>query len=274
MKHHLISLLLLITIPVFSQSPTTNALVMSVDQSPVTPRKYSWTTPSEKQKKNIVATKIFEGSAHDMSYLAVEASSIDPSKRKTTLQVPVDEEHLFLIKSGTMHISFRDSSWSIGPGSIALLMPGEKFTLQNEGNSRVDYYLMRYRSKSPVDKARGESSGGSFVKDWNKLRFRAHDRGGVRSYFEKGTAMSKRFEMHVTTLKPGLKSHEPHTHRAEEIILILDNPGSDRSQTEMLIGENSFHGTDGDLYYVGSNLLHGIKNVGPTACSYFAFQFE
>ena len=80
--------------------------------------------------------------------------------------------------------------------------------------------------------------------------------------------MSKRFEMHVTTLNEGLQSHDPHTHAAEEIILIIDN------QAEMQIGDRFLKGKAGDVYYVGSNVLHGIRNDGTVPCTYFAYQFE
>jgi (S)-ureidoglycine aminohydrolase len=74
--------------------------------------------------------------------------------------------------------------------------------------------------------------------------------------------------MHVTTLKEGLKSHEPHTHRAEEIVLMIDN------KTEMQIGDRFFKGGAGDIYYLGSNVPHAIRNDGKGTCTYFAFQFE
>ena len=80
--------------------------------------------------------------------------------------------------------------------------------------------------------------------------------------------MQKRFEMHITTLKEGLSSHDPHTHRAEEIILMING------ETEMLIGDKNYQGKTGDFYYAGSNMLHGIKNIGQAACMYFAIQFE
>lgn len=237
--------------------------------------RYSWKEPSKKIDQNLLVDRIFEGSAHDFAYIAMDAYSLIPSdKRPTGMVVPLDEEQLIMIKSGLLDITFGDSSWSIGPGSIALLLPGEKYTIQTSGKAATDFYLMSYRSKELVNVQRGIAAGGSFVRDWKKLRFRAHDRGGVRSYFERPTAMSKRFEMHVTTLKPNLKSHEPHTHRAEEIILMLTDETEGKSQTEMLIGDTSFQGGPGDLYYVGTNLLHGIKNIGEVSCSYFAFQFE
>ena len=268
MKHTLTTVLLIIPVLVFSQ-PASKKILPGI-----APTKYAWATPLHKQEKNILATTIFEGSAHDMESLVVTACSISATKTRTALRVPDDEEYLFIVKSGNLMISFRDSSWSIGPGSVALLLPGEKFSVQGTGVAGCRYYLMKYRSRSPVDVVRGKASGGSFVRDWNKLSFRGHDRGGVRRYFEKATAMSKRFEMHVTTLNPGLKSHEPHTHNAEEIILMLEDTGNDVGKTEMLIGDKTFLGQAGDLYYVGSSLLHGIKNTGNTPCSYFAFQFE
>ena len=87
-------------------------------------------------------------------------------------------------------------------------------------------------------------------------------------FFEQGTAMSKRFEMHVTTLKEGIRSHDPHTHRAEEIVLMIEG------NTEMQIGQTFVKGTNGDLYYLGSNVLHAIRNIDTKPCMYFAFQFE
>jgi (S)-ureidoglycine aminohydrolase len=173
-----------------------------------------------------------------------------------------------LIKHGLLTLQIKDSTWTLGPGSVALLLPGEKFSLQNQGADECTFYVMKYRSKFPIDTIRAKSSGGSLVRDWNKIPFEPHDKGGIRKYFERPTAMCKRFEMHVTTLKEGIKSHEPHTHRAEEIVLIINN------KTEMQIGEKFFKGADGDIYYLGSNVPHAIRNDGDGTCTYFAFQFE
>ena len=231
-------------------------------------KKYSWIVPTGRGGANIVSSVLFEGSGHDMQYLQMSANAIRPAKNRSSLQVPDNEEHLLLIKTGILKIGIKDSVWSIGGGSIALLMPGERYSLQNAGKDSCTYYVMKYRSRLPMDQARGKASGGSFVKDWKKIVFKPHDRGGLRSYFEKGTAMSKRFEMHVTTLKEGLRSHAPHTHGAEEIILVIEN------KNEMQIGDKFYKGDTGDIYYIGSNLLHGIKNIGTETCTYFAFQFE
>jgi (S)-ureidoglycine aminohydrolase len=127
---------------------------------------------------------------------------------------------------------------------------------------------MKYRSRLPADKERSKRAGGSIIKDWSKIEFKAHDRGGVRSFFERPTAMLKRLEMHVTTLNAGLKSHEPHTHPAKEIIVMTEG------NTEMQIGEKFFKGREGSVYFLESGILHGIRNTGTTSCTYFAIQFE
>ena len=237
-------------------------------QTVVQSKKYSWKKPSEKTDQNILTAMVFQGAVHDMEYMQMSANALLPSKKKTKLQVPGDEEHLVIVKSGMLTIGIKDSTWSIGGGSIALLMPGEKYDVQNTAGDSCTYYLMKYRSKLPMDASRGVSAGGSLVQDWNKIPFKPHDRGGIRNYFERPTAMSKRFEMHVTTLNEGIKSHEPHTHRADEIVLIIDN------KTEMQMDDKFYKGGTGDIYYLGSNVSHAIRNDGTGTCTYFAFQFE
>jgi len=237
-------------------------------RTPVQSKMYAWKKPVNKIDKNIFSTTLLEGSVYDMEYLQMSSNAITPGKKKISLKVPGNEEHLLLMKSGKLTISIKDSTWTLGGGSIALLMPGENYAIQNATSDSCTYYLMKYRSKLPMDVARGNSSGGSLVKDWNKITFKPHDKGGIRNYFERPTAMCKRFEMHVTTLKEGIKSHEPHTHRAEEIVLIIDN------KTEMQIDDKFYKGGAGDIYYLGSNVSHAIRNDGTGTCTYFAFQFE
>jgi (S)-ureidoglycine aminohydrolase len=147
-------------------------------------------------------------------------------------------------------------------------MSGDDYKIENSGSADAVFYIFLYKSKYFVNIERGIDAGGSFMIDWNDLVFNPHDKGGIRQYFERPTSMSKRFEMHVTTLNQGLKSHDPHTHRAEEIVLIING------NTEMQIGENYFKGSEGDLFFLGSNIPHAIRNEGKGPCMYFAIQWE
>lgn len=229
---------------------------------------YSWKENAHSGKKNIVSTVMFEGSTHDMAYLQMNSSAILPSKNKTSVNVPKDEEQLLMVKSGKLSVGLRDSNFTIGTGSIALIMPGDTYYLQNAGNDSCTFYLMKYRSKIPVDLDRKISSGGSFVIDWNTVLFKPHDKGGIRNFFEKSTPMGKRLEMHFTTLNQGLRSHDPHTHQAAEMIFIT------HGDTEMQIGQGFHRASEGDVIYLTSNVAHAISNKGVGACTYFAFQFE
>jgi len=74
--------------------------------------------------------------------------------------------------------------------------------------------------------------------------------------------------MHVTTLNPDSNSHAPHTHPAKEIIVMM------KGNSEMQIGGKIFKGKEGSVYFMESNVLHGIRNTGTTPCTYFAIQFE
>jgi (S)-ureidoglycine aminohydrolase len=74
--------------------------------------------------------------------------------------------------------------------------------------------------------------------------------------------------MHVSTLLEGLPSHAPHRHDAEEIILII------KGDTTMSIDKEDYAGSAGDLFFLPSQSLHGIRNSGQGPCEYFAFQWK
>lgn len=235
---------------------------------PIASRAYSWQPPVNKTGDQSWQATIFEGEAHDMEFIRMTSNLIMPSPKGTSAQVPANEEQLLLLKSGQMIFTMNDSSWTLGTGSVVLLMPSQRYSIRNATRDSCAFFMLSYRSIESMNSKRGKDAGGSLVKDWNKTTFNPHDKGGIRRYFERPTAMCKRLEMHVTTLKEGLKSHDPHRHAAEEIVLVISN------QTEMQIDEHFYKGGPGTLYYLGSNVAHAIRNDGKGECVYFAFQFN
>lgn len=226
---------------------------------------YPW--PAESFKGKNFSSILLSGNGHDLEFVEVTANVITP-RQKRKITVPENEEHLLLIISGSLSATVNDSTYSLDKGSLAMIMPSGKYSISNTGAASASYHIMKYRSKLPVDQPRGKSAGGSFVKDWNKLVFKPAEKGGTRSYFDRPTAMTRRFEIHVTTLKEGFISHPAHTHAAEEIILVL------QGKVDMMIGEKSHKAKAGDLLYVNSNVLHGLKNDGTGECSYYAIQWN
>ena len=80
--------------------------------------------------------------------------------------------------------------------------------------------------------------------------------------------MFERFDMHATSLDAGMISHPPHTHRAEEIILMI------KGDVQMQIGENFYNSTAGDVIFLEANVPHALKNTGSEQCSYYAIQWH
>jgi (S)-ureidoglycine aminohydrolase len=177
-------------------------------------------------------------------------------------------EELIIVKDGNLNVSINANTKLLGPGSVAVVMPGDSYRIKNMDSVSGACYVLKYRSRAPIDVGRGVKAGGSILVDWHDLVFKPHDKGGLRQYFERATAMLKRLDIHVTTLNAELKSHEPHTHGAEEVVLMI------KGNAEMQIGDGFYQGTAGDLFYLASNIPHALKNTGTTPCMYYAIQWE
>lgn len=226
---------------------------------------YKWKEPVANNSNKISTVVLMEGKVHDFEWMQLTAARLAPASKKIKYAVPGNQEQLIIIKTGILLLILHDTSFAMNAGSIAVLMPGEKIVLNSQQD--CSFYIMKYRRSAKTEQTK--NGIGSFVKLWNDQLFKPNNNGGGRrDYFEQATVLQKRFEMHVTTLKEGLRSHAPHTHRAEEIVLMIEG------DTEMQIGENFYKGSTGDFFYLGSNVLHAATNVGSKPCMYFAIQFE
>ena len=177
----------------------------------------------------------------------------------------IDEEfeQLFIVKKGSVSAQLLGSDKTLTRNSVVFLAQGDQLNVRSmEMGSQL--YRMSFEGRHPNLNA----SSPSFSISYAEVPFVPHEKGGVRKYFETSTKMCDRFEMHITTLKPGLKSHQPHTHKSEELIIMIDG------DTEEEIGNARYQGQVGDVYYLGANVPHAIKNVGVQPCTYFAFQWH
>jgi len=215
---------------------------------------------------DITSVVLFKGNTKDLYEVQMTLNSI--TSRKNIPFQHASNECLLIVKSGTLLLRMKDSLWSLSRGSMALLMPAENCVLQNASNEPCEFYSMAYTSKLPENEQRGANAGGSVAVKWNDVAFNPHDKGGIRRFPDRPTTMLERFEMHATTLKEGLKSHDPHTHRAAEIILMLNG------NTEMQVSDKFYQGHTGDVYYAPAGIPHAIRNIGKGDCMYFAFQFQ
>jgi len=109
---------------------------------------------------------------------------------------------------------------------------------------------------------------GPTVFDWAQLKDTPSDVGSVRSVVRQPTATLDELEMHITTLKPGIASHEPHKHVNEELIII-------REGTVETLSDGVWKRVGpGSVIFNASNSLHALKNVGTTPAVYHVINWS
>jgi quercetin dioxygenase-like cupin family protein len=104
--------------------------------------------------------------------------------------------------------------------------------------------------------------------DWNDMKETPTDVGSVRNIVRQPTATLDELEMHVTTLKPGIASHEPHRHVNEELVIIREGT------VEVLIDGTWKRVGPGSVVFNASNSLHGLRNVGTTPAVYHVINWS
>src|ERR1043166_3021962 len=107
----------------------------------------------------------------------------------------------------------------------------------------------------------------STVFEWEKLPVKTSPKGEGRAVAEKPTPTLEKFEMHVTTLNPGMESPPPHHHPQEELILLKEGTvqSSINGHTET-IGR-------GSVLFFASHDLHNVKNIGDKPATYYVINF-
>ena len=109
---------------------------------------------------------------------------------------------------------------------------------------------------------------GSSTYDWNNLTPKPNAIGSVRTVMDGPTATLDNLEMHITTLNPGQRSHPPHKHPNEELIIIREGTVETLSKGKWVrLGP-------GSIILNGSNDVHDLRNVGPEPAVYHVMNWR
>lgn len=210
---------------------------------------------------------MIEGSTRDLSSFRVHTSTLQPGKSNHPLKAYDDVDEMVIVKEGELTVQINEASKQIGPGGLAMIIAGDRQSFRNEAGTPVVYYVLTLKSKNPVNIERGRQ-GGSFVKDWKDFEVKKTDKGESRPVFDQPSSQFERFDVHATSLNPGLSSHDPHRHRAEEFFILL------KGDVQVQCGDSFHNAHPGDIVFQASEVLHGIKNTGTVQCAYMVVQWH
>lgn len=215
-----------------------------------------------------VKRTLAKGSTLDLKELEIYTLTIPAGKTYTPPVYDSKFEQLIIVKSGMVKLVLKDTAQLVGPGSLALVLAGDRIGIQNQSHQAASCYVLNYQSVNPADHSRGYAAGPSFIKNWDQLKVNRSAKGESRSLFDRPTTMFERFEVHATALNPGYASHDPHTHRVEEIILML------KGSVLETIGTKTKDAHAGDCIYLASGVVHRPINNGNEQCYYLAIQWH
>jgi quercetin dioxygenase-like cupin family protein len=113
-----------------------------------------------------------------------------------------------------------------------------------------------------------EPALGPTVFHWNEMKAVKNNKGEVRSLCRTPTATIDQLEMHITTLNPGLSSHDPHRHVNEELIILRDG------LCETLSNDAWVKVEPGSVVFNASNSLHSFRSIGTTPATYHVINWS
>lgn len=235
---------------------------------------YNWANAGLEKAKSVEPIQLLSGSTTELESLLVNVVKIKPGAtlafggQSDANKNESNVQRLMIIKDGTLQVTAGNRSRTVGAGSVAMADAPGIMTLKSIESKVATVYLLKFKVREKPDPERINNSKGSFIVDWNETVFKAHERGGRRDMYDTSTKLFDRFEMHVTTLKEGVSSHDPHRHAAEEIILLM------KGDAEMLIGETRTPLLQWSIGFVDSQVLHGITEKGDGTRQYYAFQWQ
>lgn len=240
---------------------------ISAQNQPLPSHAYDWKTISVENVATGEQRQFLDGPTKTLEHFEIYVTSLAPGKTSHKGRVYADREELILVKEGKVGITINNQEKVLGPGSIALVATGDEHSMYNAGTDTASYYMIRWKSKIPVDTERSRKNGGSAFFDYTDMKFEESPKGGRRKVTQRPTATLKELEMHITTLEEGMTSHPPHTHVDEEIIVVL------KGEVEEMINGSPYHLGTGSVIFLSSMDPHGIRNAGKGACEYYAIRW-
>ncbi len=255
-KYVCLFLMLYISSASFAQTDTIPSMAYNVSALPVL------------KDSSRYRIQIMDGHTPYLSNLEVHITMLEPGRSAHPAHKHANTEELIIVKEGKLKVTIAGKTKILGPGGVAMAMPGDLNEAVNDSKQRVSYYLLKYTKKGTGSVAVNTKAIPSILVGWAVVAVQKNDRGFRRQQFNQSTVLFEKFDMHATTLTQGQISHAPHTHRQEEIIIVR------KGNIEMQIGSAFQKAQPGDIIFLNSYVPHALKNLSKGECEYFAFQWQ
>ena len=239
----------------------------SVAGTPLKSTVYDWDTTSATKTKTGECRFFLTGRTNHLDYLEVHATTLNPGKTVSGADIQSRYEKLIIVKEGEIEQTLNGEKRLLKSGSVMLLLAGEKLKIENRGEKPAVYYMLQWENSIIPIKVNPDVKLKSEIRAWDEVPFTVTEKGGTRKFFNRPTNYLFDFEMHVTTLHEGIKSHDPHTHPDDEIILIKSG------MVEQLINGQPHQFGAGSFVLLNGTDPHGLRNFGKGTCEYYAFRF-
>jgi quercetin dioxygenase-like cupin family protein len=228
---------------------------------------YEWKMTPVEKSGGVERRHYFNWPTQTLENFEIEVIDIQSENNRKITDIASDTEKLILVKNGTLSLSSQEGDQILSARSIALVHPGEKLSIYNGGKSQTSFFLIQWKTETFSEYRPRQSGKNIQVFDYQKLDFKENPKGGRRNVMEAATHTLHELEMHITTLLEGEKSHDPHVHPDEEIIVVL------QGEVEETINGTPYRLGPGSVIFLSSMDPHGIRNVGKGACEYYAIRW-
>lgn len=228
---------------------------------------FDWENVKAKKESSGEVRSFLKSPTRSLKMFEIKAITLYPSKDAQGYSVEKGLNELIIIKEGVAEISINDERRVLGEGSVVVVSEGDDVEITNTQNTNAVYYSFRFKPYQMEGQNKTIKMISPVFIDWNKIEFVTSANGGRRNIMQQQTAMLKELEIHVTTLKEGLPSHNAHVHPDEEIILVR------KGFVEETIKGKPYRLGPGSVIFLTNDDLHGISNAGTGQCEYYAIRW-
>ncbi|HEY1200766.1 MAG TPA: cupin domain-containing protein, partial [Niastella sp.] len=119
--------------PIFLTIIVLTSLFAAAQQGTITSKVFGWKSLAVEKDTSSSFMKVANGATATLANLDIKVVELEPGKTPHSMLSHADAEELIVVKDGNLKVTTSSTSTIIGPGGVALIMPGDAHTFENTG---------------------------------------------------------------------------------------------------------------------------------------------